>query len=301
MDERVPAYLQAALVRQYGEAPAAEILAGCAEKRRVSLRLNPLRADPEATDAALRAAGLDPQPLPWYADARLLPEAPEAAAEALPEYARGDFYLQGLSAMLPALLLGAAAGESVLDMCAAPGGKSAQLAALSGGKAGLTCCERDPLRTQRLRFNLERQGVKQVTVMNTDARRLDDFFRFDRILLDAPCTGSGTLDLTPGAPPRRMEPAWVKKTVQTQKALLKKAMTLLKPSGRLVYSTCSVLAEENEDVARTALADSRFRLIPAPEDLAAQLPLLPVTLPGTLCVKPTRDYEGFFVAVLEKR
>ncbi len=96
---------------------------------------------------------------------------------------------------------------SVLDMCAAPGGKSTQLAALAGGEIDLTCCERDSLRAERLRHNLSVQGVRRCLVMNTDGRQLDPMFRFDAVLLDAPCTGSGTLLVGDGIPPRRMEPA----------------------------------------------------------------------------------------------
>ena len=135
--------------------------------------------------------------------------------------------------------------------------------------------------------------------MNTDARQLDPMFRFDAVLLDAPCTGSGTLLLGDGIPPRRMEPAWVQKTVKTQKALMKKGVSVLKPGGTLVYSTCSILREENEAVVQTAL-DAGLSLIPVPDALQRALPTLPVTLPGTLCVKPTELFEGFFVAVMQK-
>ena len=299
MDPRIPEYLRASLVRDYGENLSEEIAAGFVPRRPVTLRLNPLRGDVRETEALLSAAGLDPHPVGWYADARVLRSAAEKDVQALPLYGEGRVYLQSLSAMLPALLLPLKPGQSVLDMCAAPGGKTTQMAALAAGQIDLTCCERDAARAERLRHNLQTQGVRRAVVMNTDARQLDPLFRFDAVLLDAPCTGSGTLLLGDGIPPRRMEPAWVQKTVKTQKALMKKAVSVLKPGGTLVYSTCSILREENEAVVQTAL-DAGLSLIPVPDALQRALPTLPVTLPGTLCVKPTELFEGFFVAVLQK-
>ncbi len=299
MDPRIPEYLRASLVRYYGENLSEEIAAGFVPRRPVTLRLNPLRGDARETQALLHEAGLDPQPVDWYAEARVLRGAAEKDVQALPLYGEGRVYLQSLSAMLPALLLPLKPGQSVLDMCAAPGGKTTQMAALAAGQIDLTCCERDAARAERLRHNLQTQGVRRAVVMNTDARQLDPMFRFDAVLLDAPCTGSGTLLLGDGIPPRRMEPAWVQKTVKTQKALMKKAVSVLKPGGTLVYSTCSILREENEAVVQTAL-DAGLSLIPVPDALQRALPTLPVTLPGTLCVKPTELFEGFFVAVMQK-
>ena len=299
MDQRIPEYLRTALARDYGETDAEAAAAGFVARRPVTLRLNPLRGDTAETEAALRAAGLNPKPVSWYEDARILPGAEEKEVQSLPLYSDGRVYLQSLSAMLPALMMPLKPGMSVLDMCAAPGGKSTQMAALAGGPIDLTCCERDAARAERLRHNLQVQGVRRAVVMNADARQLDPMFRFDAVLLDAPCTGSGTILLGEGIPPRRMEPAWVQKTVKTQKALLKKAVSVLKPGGTLVYSTCSILREENEAVAQTAL-DAGLTLVPVPDELRAALPTLPVTLPGTLCVRPTEQFEGFFVSVFRK-
>ena len=299
MTLQIPDYLRQSLTRDYGDAPAEEIAMGFVSRRPVTLRLNPLRGDCAETETLLMEAGLDPRPVSWYADARILPGAEEKEVQSLPLYSEGRVYLQSLSAMLPALMMPLKPGMSVLDMCAAPGGKSTQMAALAGGPIDLTCCERDAARAERLRHNLQVQGVRRAVVMNADARQLDPMFRFDAVLLDAPCTGSGTILLGEGIPPRRMEPAWVQKTVKTQKALLKKAVSVLKPGGTLVYSTCSILREENEAVAQTAL-DAGLTLVPVPDELRAALPTLPVTLPGTLCVRPTEQFEGFFVSVFRK-
>ena len=140
--------------------------------------------------------------------------------------------------------------------------------------------------------------------MRTDARRLDDFFSFDRILLDAPCSGSGTLNTRDTKMPKRFTPALVAKSRKAQRALLDKALALLKPGGTLVYSTCSVLKDENEDAVHDALQKARkrgaFALKPIDLPNTENLPVLPASLEGCLTLCPTNLYEGFFVAKIAR-
>lgn len=288
------------IARRYGAETAEEIARGFAQKRPVTLRVNTLRAAKEDVLQALAGAGIAAREVSWYADALILPDAREEALRALPLYGEGHVYLQSLSAMVPALLMDVKGGETVLDMCAAPGGKTTQMAALSGGGALITACEKNKIRADRLQFNLQRQGARRCTVMNTDARQLNDLFTFDKILLDAPCTGSGTLLLTEDEPQRRMDESWVKKIVATQKAMLQKALRLLRPGGEMVYSTCSIMETENESVLRAVLSGGGGEIVPVDAALCAALPTLPVSLPGTLCIKPTPLYEGFFAAKIRK-
>lgn len=296
----MPELLTTLLREQYGPEEAARIAAGYVRKP-VTLRVNPLRTTREAVVSALDAAGIVHRDVPWYADAMMLPDAREDAVRALPLYGEGGVYLQSLSSMIPPLLLDPRPGETVLDMAAAPGGKTTQMAALAGNAALITACERDAGRAERLRFNLERQGAKRVSVMRADARQLDDLFRFDKILLDAPCSGSGTLILAEGEAQRRMTPDWLRRLTATQRALLQKALRLLPPGHLLVYSTCSILRQENEDALQTALAGGQAELVPIEHPMTGHLPLLPAALPGTLCVRPDALHEGFFAAVLRKR
>jgi len=296
----IPEFLLKKLQAQYGQEEAAVIAEGFEKQRPVTLRVNPLRADKAAVLAALDGAGIAWDAVPWYGDAFILHGVREEAVRALPVYEQGGVYLQSLSSMLPVLVLGAQAGESVLDMAAAPGGKTTQIAAMTGNGAQITACEKNKLRADRLRFNLERQGVRRAVVMEQDARNLDDLFSFDRILLDAPCTGSGTILLTEGEQQRRMEESWVKKTAATQLAMLRKALRLLKKGHEMVYSTCSIMDVENERVVTQAMRECGACIVPVDAALADQLPLLPASLPGTLCVRPTELFEGFYVARLRK-
>ena len=302
MMPQVPALLTEKLTRQYGEALAQEIIAGFV-RRPVTLRANTLRSDAAQVKAALESAGIACEQQSWYPDAFVLADVREDAVQALPEYEAGCMYLQSLSSMMPALVLAPKKGESVLDMAAAPGGKTTQMAALSGNGALITACEKNRIRADRLQFNLDRQGASRVNVMCTDARQLDDLFRFDKVLLDAPCTGSGTLLIEEGEPERRMTADWVAKTAKTQQAMLRKALTLLSAGHEMVYSTCSILREENEGVLKAVLPAMKAEVLPIDPATLGLTPgqLLPTEIPGVVCVKPNELFEGFFVAKIRKR
>ena len=135
--------------------------------------------------------------------------------------------------------------------------------------------------------------------MNTDARKLDDLFRFDRILLDAPCSGTGTFTSEEEFDKHRKD--FFERLLDTQRKLLDKALKLLKPGGILVYSTCSILKEENEDNVARALKKSDIELLPIDAKRFGDVPLLPCSIEGTLTLCPDSRYEGFFVAALQKK
>ena len=296
----LPDTLSALLREQYGEDTMERIIAGYKARRPVTLRVNTLRAEKTQVCSQLTEAGIAWREVPWYPDALVLPDVREDAVEALPLYGRGEVYLQSLSSMIPPLLMNPQPGETILDMAAAPGGKTTQIAALSGGRALITACEKNAIRADRLRFNLERQGASKVNVMQEDARRLDDFFSFNKILLDAPCSGSGTVQLVEGAPPRRMTRDWLNKTVATQTAMLQKALRLLGKGREMVYSTCSILRMENEGVLKKCLKAAGATVVPIEHEMTKHLPLLPTEIPGVICVCPDTLHEGFFAAKIRK-
>ncbi len=276
----------------YGAPHYEAILTGYSAERPVSLRVNPLKISREEAIRTLEADGFDLEPMPWYDCAFLLRKSADLSGTDL--YREGKIYLQSLSSMLPPLYLSPRARETVLDMTAAPGGKTTEMYALSEGKALITACERDKIRFDRLRFNLARQGADRVLALHRDASALEDGFSFDKILLDAPCTGSGTLS---AAAPVRFSSEYLAKCVKRQEKLLKKAFTLLKKGGTLVYSTCSVLPAEDGDLVLRFLRETGATLVPiAPFE---GIPLLP-SPSGTVCVCPSELYEGFFIAKFTK-
>ena len=300
MHEGVPAYLAQLLRAQYGEETAERIAQGYAAQRVVTLRANPLKTDAQTVRERLAAQDIETSPVPWYADAMIVFGAREDALTGLDLYERGEIYLQSLSSMIPPLLLGAKPGENVLDMAAAPGGKTTQIAALTGNQAMVTACEMNKIRAERLRYNVQRQGATRVTVMNIDSRNLDDLFSFDRILLDAPCSGSGTVQLGSPRSKGQFSREFLSRTTKQQEALLHKALRLLRPGCEMIYSTCSVLAQENEEIVSRVLRKTGALIVPL--ELAAfdSVPRLPVSIPGTLCVAPDELHEGFFVAKIRR-
>lgn len=173
----------------YGEDVAKEILAGSQGMRLTTLRANTLKATAEEIAEALQAENINFSKVPWYEDAFVLDEATYKDLAELEIFNNGKIYLQSLSSILPPLVIDPRPDQDILDMCAAPGGKTTQMAALGGKGCNITACEMHMPRAEKLRFNLEKQSASNVTVMQTDARRLDEFFRFDKILLDAPCSG----------------------------------------------------------------------------------------------------------------
>ena len=203
--------------------------------------------------------------------------------------------------MLPPIVLGPKEGKDILDMAAAPGGKTTQMAALTNNKAHITACEMNKVRSERLKYNIEKQGATSVYCMVKDARNIDDFFSFDQILLDAPCSGSGTLNIDDDNIDKYFTKKLIEKSVKAQTSLINKAVNILKPGCEMVYSTCSILSCENEEIVNNVLKKGKVDIEPIENDFIKDLPLLPTKIKGTLCVCPTDLYEGFFVAKLRKK
>ena len=289
MEQMIPGFLEEMLKKQYGEEVFTKILAGYQARRPVTLRVNPLKADRNMVEQALTDAGIAFRNVSWYEDAMIIEGAREPEIQELPIYKEGGIYLQSLSSMLPPLFLGPKAGESVLDM-----------AAMTGNQAQITACEKNKARSEKLKYNLEKQGASGTYVMVEDARKLDDFFSFDRILLDSPCSGSGTVEVRDGVCRTKISKELVERSARTQEELLK-ALKLLKSGHEMVYSTCSILKEENEGLLKRVLKSSGGELVPIGEEWTKELPLLPNAMPGTLLVGPNDLFEGFFVAKIRKK
>ena len=237
-------------------------------------------------------------PVPWCSEGFYYSEEDKPSQH--PYYHAGLYYLQEPSAMAPGAILPVEPDDVVLDGCRAPGGKTTELATISNNGAHITACEMNKIRIEKLKYNLEMQGASSVFVMPKDARNLDDFLKFDMILLDSPCSGSGTLDVNDEKLNKYFTETLVQKSIKSQRLLINKAIKLLKKGGELVYSTCSILKQENEDIIMEALKNKNIELVPISMDDMEDIPCLKTSLPGVLCVEPTDMYEGFFVAKLKK-
>lgn len=295
MQNQIPQFFKDMLSKQYGEEIAKNIIEGYSKQRLVTLRANTIKSNKEDIKNRLKEAQIEAEDVSWYQDALIIKNVREEEIKKLEIYEKGEIYLQSLSSMLPPIVLEPKAGENILDMAAAPGGKTTQIAATTQNKAYITACEKNKIRAERLKYNLQKQGVGCVNVMLEDARKLSDFFSFDKILLDAPCSGSGTMSVFDTSFSKEL----IDRSSKTQEELLKKALKILKPGGEMIYSTCSILAQENENILKKVLQNSIAEIVPI--ESIEGLPVLPTSIDGVLCVMPTDLYEGFFVAKIKKK
>lgn len=298
----IPMFLYKKLLDQYGEDLTNKIIYGYSKNRPVTLRVNTLKNTVNNVKSIFLNLGYNVLEVEWYENALIIDGINESEIRKLDIYNNGEIYLQSLSSMIPVMILNPMQDENILDMAAAPGGKTTQIATETQDKALITACEKNKIRAERLKYNIDKQGLKRVTVLTQDSRCLDDYFSFDKILLDAPCSGSGTINLYDSNLEKTFTQDLVSRSVKFQLELLKKAFTVLKPGHEMVYSTCSILKDENEDVLSKLLKNKNLELVPIDIDKCgfSNIPLLPTSINGTLCVCPSDLYEGFFIAKVKK-
>lgn len=247
------------------------------QERYQALRLNPLKIAENgecaavllgekacAFDGAVRAS--DPfmlRKVPWAEDGYYYDKEVQPGKH--PYHDAGVYYIQEPSAMAPVTLLEARPGEKILDLCAAPGGKSTQIAAAMKGRGILVSNEIHPARAKILSENIERMGIRNACVTNETPAHLAEVFPeyFDRILVDAPCSGEGMFRKNEEAC-QEWSPENVELCAQRQDEILDCAARMLRPGGRLVYSTCTFAPEEDEgSVSRFVTRHPEFHILPA--------------------------------------
>ena len=296
----VPEFLKNRLLEQYGEEITSKIIEGYYAERKLTFRVNTIKSNKEKITKFLDENNIEYKTVSWYEDVFIVEKSEESVIRGSEIYENGEIYIQSLSSMIPPLIVEPKDGENILDMTAAPGGKTTEIYALSGGKANITACEKNKIRAERLKYNIEKQGATRIGLLMQDARRLDSFFMFDKILLDAPCSGSGTLDLNDEKVIQGFTEELVNRSIKTQKELIDKSLKHIKVGKEMVYSTCSILKEENEAYLTELVKKGIIEIIPIDLDYFSEIPVLPVDLEGTLCVCPTEYYEGFYVAKIKK-
>lgn len=272
------------------------------------IRLNTLKTAEKEILQRLSAKGVVLRKLPYLRYGYEVVSSPFSLG-ATPEYLQGHYYLQGAASQLPVEILDPQPGDIVLDLCAAPGSKTTQLAQWMNNQGTLFATELTHGRLQTLRNNLERMGVTNSVLYQKDGRFVNDIkIQFDKILVDAPCSGN-FVDEENWFEKRSMTDFL--KCASTQRQLLSSASKVLKSGGILVYSTCSLEPEEDEEVVQWALDNLGLELVPAnipnippktsavtqigekqfSQELSTCLRLWPDILPS----------EGFFVAKFRKK
>ena len=300
MEKHIPEFLIEMLNQQYGEEITSKILEGYLKKRMVTFRVNTLKTSIEKVEEVLKNNNIEFEKVSWSDVAYIVKNVREDTLKELEIYKNGEIYLQSLSSMLPPIVLEPKENTDILDMCAAPGGKTTELASLTNNNANITACELNKIRIEKLKYNIEKQGATSVYTMQEDSRKINDFFSFDNILLDAPCSGSGTLNVEDVNLEKTFTEKLIEKSQKSQLELLNKAVKILKQGQEMVYSTCSILNVENEEIVSKILKNNKVEIVPIEFEGKEELPLLPTKIDGTLCVMPTEFYEGFFIAKIRK-
>ena len=227
-----------------------------------SIRVNTLKIQPGELRNRLENKGFELQTIEWISYGfEVLKETYNLGS--LHEYLQGYFYLQNVASMLPAIILDPKPGETIIDMCAAPGGKATHMAQIMNNKGSLILIERNSKRIPALEINLRRMGVLNSIVLNLDAINLQKLnIEADKILLDAPCTGEGLIRQDKSRKKSKTQKD-IEKLAGIQKKLLNSGLKVLKPGGTLLYSTCSIAPEENEFVINDVLQDRlEYSIIP---------------------------------------
>lgn len=287
-------------------------------ERPTTFRVNTLRARRDEVLEVLQQEGFKVRRVPWYGDAFILENRKLSELQKLSLYKDGKIYVQSLASMVPPVVLDPKPGEKVLDLTAAPGSKTSQMAALMKHSGELVANDNDEVRFQKLEHNLWLLGVSGgtgdknfLTTTNLDGWKLIEKYKnyFDKVLLDAPCTAEARFILTEPRSYSFWNEKNIKEHVQIQRKLLFAAWDMLAPGGTLVYSTCTFAPEENERQISRFLAE------------AAGAEVVTVSLnqltPGnivtewlgdkidprakrTLRIIPTKDIEGFYIVKIKK-
>jgi 16S rRNA (cytosine967-C5)-methyltransferase len=296
-----PDWLDASLSRAFGD-DRAEQGAALSQRAPVDLRVNLLKSDPERTLKALSSLLAEPtEVLPTALRMPALdPTARSGAVETIPQFSKGWFEVQDLGSQIAAASAGEVKGKQVLDLCAGGGGKTLALAGAMGNTGQIYAYDSDARRLADTIRRGDRAGVRNLQVrspVNPDPLKgLEG--KMDVVFIDAPCSGTGSWRRHPDTK-WRLTPETLEKRMADQDAVLDAGAPFVKPGGRMVYVTCSVLPEEDEDRVAAFLSRSAgFAATPATDDPKLTRYL---TAEGFLRLSPqTSGTDGFFVAVLEK-
>ncbi len=291
----MPRWMVRFWTEQFGEEGAEKMCAACSEQAPLTIRVNTLKTNRETLERQLQKSGFSCESVTGCPDGLVVKGDGSLLRSKL--FMEGHFMLQDPASMLAATLLEPQPGEYILDMCAAPGGKTTHIAALTGGKAHVVALERFAGRIGRIKENCSRMEIPGVSPVCADG--LNPPFPneiFDRVLIDAPCSGLGTLRRHPEIRWRTTQemPA---ELASTQMDLLRKAVQLCKNGGLVVYSVCTLTRQETVDVVSAVLSDGTCVL----EDASEQFNSWKTTL-GQYQTNPlAAAWDGFFLTRFRKR
>lgn len=290
-----PEWLVRELLTALGSEETAKLLAANNSPAPITAMANTAKCTVEELAAALEGEDIQTRPHPWLADCLILTKT--GSMERLKAFQDGLFYIQDAASRLAVLALDPQPDMRVLDCCAAPGGKSFSSAVRMEGRGEVISCDLHPHKKKLIQAGADRLGFRNITPMTADGKAFRPQWEnaFDRVLVDAPCSGLGVIRKKPDI--RYKDPEPLKDLPQVQRAILDNAARYVKPGGVLVYSTCTLLRRENEDVALGFLAEH--------PDFRAEGFCLPEHVgdarTGMLTLWPHRQgTDGFFICKMRK-
>jgi 16S rRNA (cytosine967-C5)-methyltransferase len=298
----LPDWLYDKFVAQYGEEETLQLAAVLNTPAPLDLRVNTLKTDREKVIAELATAPIAAEPTPYAPTGLRVLKKP--ALQNLPLFKEGAIEVQDEGSQVLAQLLGARRGEMVVDFCAGAGGKTLAIGAIMRSTGRLYAFDVSEKRLTKLKPRLARSGLSNVHPVviahERDAKVKRLAGKIDRVLVDAPCSGMGTLRRNPDVK-WRQEPGDIAELTEKQASILDGASRLVKFGGRLVYATCSLLDEENDGIVAQFLASHPdFELVPMNKVLSEQR--IPLEMGDTLKMLPHKHgTDGFFAAVFERK
>jgi NOL1/NOP2/sun family putative RNA methylase len=232
----------------WGEEETIQFLKACDQPIRTSIRVNTLRAEPDNVLATMKRKGVEFEKIPWLSHGYYADFEGQSTPGAFLEHMLGYYYVQGVPSMTTVEVLDPQPDETVLDLAAAPGGKTTHIAQRMGNSGKVFAIEMDRRRLSSLESNILRCGVTDAIVLRGDAKKIEKLgIEPDKILLDAPCSGEGLIPLDPSRKTSKTM-ADIRFCATREDELLDAAVSVLAPGGTIVYSTCSIAPEENEYV-----------------------------------------------------
>ena len=274
--------------------------------RNTTLRVNTLKYNIQDLMIQLKKNNIKFERVQWYNNALLLKNISEKDIQKLDIYINGYIYLQSLSSMIPPLVLSPKSGDKVLDLTAAPGSKTTQLANLMDNNGEIIANELDKIRYERLKYNVEKQGATIVKMINSRGEKLGEKYPeyFDKVLLDVPCSGEGRFLINNPKTYRDWSIKKVNNLVKLQKKLLISACKALKKNGVMVYSTCTINKYENEFILDWATKNLPLKIVDInliiKDSIKGDNEKLDRTIDKAIKILPSKSMEGFFVAKLKK-
>jgi NOL1/NOP2/sun family putative RNA methylase len=288
------------------------VLSSFEKKRPTTFRLNTLYGKPWELKERLSEEHVIVKPISWLGIAFILQNPTLRELQDTQVYKSGKIYVQSLSSMIPAIALDPKIGEQILDIAAAPGSKTTQVAMMMGNTGRIVANDISPIRIMKLQANLKMQGVTNVTISRKAGQTLWQDYpeQFDRVLVDVPCSMEGRITLTDPKSFGGWSTRKIHELAKEQKWMLRSAVSATRVGGRIVYSTCTIAPEENEEVIDWILEKEKGAVIAEAVSLLGVSVSPAVTewegkqyhrqVANAIRILPSATMEGFFIASLRK-